>query len=145
MNKQEALELFKKTLATHNYSVTNVRQLVFGLLWGAGPQSMRQLNAAAGGAIDRVSLYRTINLFERLAIVQRITIGWKYKVEMSELFVHHHHHITCSSCGQVASVFEHAGLERIIQKLTYKHDFSHQAHQLEITGLCNACQTKSQT
>ena len=50
-------------------SLTKPRKVVFDLLLDQEPQSMRVLAQRAGGKIDRATLYRTVELFERLGIV----------------------------------------------------------------------------
>lgn len=100
---------------------------------------MRDLALEAQGTIDRASLYRTIDLFERLGIVQRIYIGWKYKIELTDIFTHHHHHVSCLGCGKVVAITEETEIERLIHNLAAKHDFTAQNHQLEIRGYCKQC------
>ena len=131
--------LLQKILKGSGYSNTSARTFVCELLWDKEPQSMRGLALRSQGAIDRASLYRTIDLFERLGIVQRIYIGWKYKIELSDIFRHHHHHISCLGCGKVVAITEEAEIERLIHGLAAKHDFTAQSHQLEIRGYCTQC------
>lgn len=104
---------------------------------------MRDLTLRLGGQIDRASLYRTIDLFERLGIVQRIYIGWKYKIELSDIFTHHHHHISCLGCGKVVAITEENEIESLIHDLAARHGFSAQTHQLEIRGYCQQCNITS--
>lgn len=89
--------------------------------------------------IDRASVYRTVDLFERLGVVQRVTTGWKYKLELTDRFAEHHHHLTCSSCGRTIDI---AGddLERLIDQISAARGFLPTAHQIEIQGLCASCQ-----
>lgn len=100
---------------------------------------MHQLVERAGN-IDRASVYRAVDLFERLGVVQRLHTGWKYKVELSDKFAEHHHHLTCIRCGATAAMNE-KGLEAVIEQLTAAHHFKPTAHQIEIQGLCTRCQT----
>lgn len=135
----ESKTLLQKILKDGGYSNTTVRTFVCELLWSKEPQSMRDLTAMSQGTIDRASLYRTIDLFERLGIVQRIYIGWKYKIELSDIFTHHHHHISCLGCGKIVAITEEAEIERLIHDLSSKHGFTAQNHQLEIRGYCKKC------
>lgn len=48
---------------------------------------MYELYDLAKGHLDRASLYRIITVFERIGIVRRINIGWKYKIELSVGFL----------------------------------------------------------
>ena len=132
-------ELFVKTLKQNKYSLTNARTLVFEALEHEEPLSMAELQAKLGGMIDRASLYRTIALFEKLGIVQRLQIGWKYKVELADNFNFHHHHITCKNCNMTLPVREDLTLEASIKNLAMEYGFSEPTHQLEIHGLCPNC------
>ena len=96
---------------------------------------VKQLN----GGVDRASLYRTIQLFEKLGIVQRIYMGWKYKVELSDMLSRHHHHISCIGCGTVMAITDEHHVEHLIRSIASKYDFVPASHQLEIQGYCKAC------
>lgn len=132
-------ELLRKVLKDSGCSLTMPRSVVCELLWNQEPQSMRELTIRSRGLIDRASLYRTVDLFERLGLVRRIYIGWKYRVELSDVFTHHHHHISCIDCGKVVAITEDAEIERLIQQVSQRHGFTAAAHQLEVTGRCPDC------
>lgn len=136
-------ELFHKTLRNSRYSVTEARKLVFEALEHEEPLSMAELLIKIDGLVDRASLYRTIALFEKLGIVQRLQIGWKYKLELADDFSFHHHHITCRVCGLTLPVREDLTLEASIRNLAMEYGFTDSRHQLEIHGLCPRCQDKS--
>jgi Fur family ferric uptake transcriptional regulator len=90
--------------------------------------------------IDRASVYRSVALFERLSIVQRLQAGWKYKLELSDAFHEHHHHATCLHCGQVVSLSEDPELEAHLHDLAVAYNFTLRKHQIELSGLCATCQ-----
>ena len=95
---------------------------------------MQQLVAACPG-IDRASVYRTVTLFEKLGIVQRLQIGWKYKLELTDTFSHHHHHMACLQCGRIIPFDESPELETGLREITILKNFKMQGHQLEIHAL----------
>jgi Fur family ferric uptake transcriptional regulator len=101
---------------------------------------MHEIVAACGGQVDRASVYRTISLFEKLGIVQRLQIGWKYKLELSDRFHHHHHHLTCLKCGRTFSLPSDSTLEQRLKILATGQNFRMSGHQLEIQGRCESCQ-----
>jgi len=144
MNK-EATALLHKILKDNAYSVTKARSLVFELLWDQEPQSMHDLEERANKQIDRVSIYRTISLFEKLGLVQRVTIGWKYKLELTDVFTEHHHHISCLRCGKVMSIKEDSTIENMIDVFAKKYKFTAERHQFEIQGYCESCDTLKHT
>ncbi|HSW36967.1 MAG TPA: Fur family transcriptional regulator [Candidatus Saccharimonadales bacterium] len=134
-------DIFEKSLKNHGYSLTQARKAVFEALVQKETQTMRELVELCQGKVDRASVYRTVALFEGLGIVQRLQIGWKYKLELTDKFSHHHHHLTCLNCGQTFPLPEDAELESRLHKLAKSKNFAAQDHQLEIRGLCQNCQT----
>jgi Fur family transcriptional regulator, ferric uptake regulator len=132
---------FTELLKTSGNSVTEARTKVFTTLLGKEPLSMGELVGQVKG-VDRASVYRAIDLFERLGIVQRLYTGWKYKLELTDKFAEHHHHLTCIHCGRTIPMNE-AELESVIERLSATHDFVPAAHQIEIQGACKACRDKA--
>jgi Fur family ferric uptake transcriptional regulator len=138
-------DLFIETLRNNGYSVTKARQAVFEALENQEPQSMGKLVAKLRDSIDKASIYRTVALFEKLGIVHRLQLGWKYKIELADTFNYHHHHISCSSCHRVFPIREDVTLEAAMQALAQEYGFRAQSHQVEIQGLCSQCQQKHET
>lgn len=134
----DPLQQLQSTLKQHGQSLTEPRQAVFNALLGHEPQSMRQL-AGACPHINRSSVYRTVALFERLGIVQRLQIGWKYKLELTETFSYHHHHLTCLHCGRIIAFDETPELAVSLRQIARANGFQMESHQLEIQGLCDRC------
>lgn len=133
-------DIFARLLKEHGYSLTKARMAVFLALIGQEPLSMREVVLQARG-VDRASVYRAIDLFEKLGIVQRLNTGWKYKIELSDRFAEHHHHLTCKQCGRTVALNEQQ-LEQFIENLAVEHGFRPTGHQIEIQGICADCQTK---
>lgn len=129
---------FRAILKEQGYSVTTARLRVFDALMGQEPLSMHDLVTRTGGDIDRASVYRTIDLFERLGIVQRLNTGWKYKIELTDKFTSHHHHLTCVNCEKTVAMNEQL-LEQVIEQIAREHGFTPTAHQIEMQGLCERC------
>jgi Fe2+ or Zn2+ uptake regulation protein len=128
------------TLKQHRLSLTAGRMQVFDVLANNEPLTMRELSEHCLGAMDKASVYRTVATFERLGIVQRLQIGWKYKLELSNAFQAHHHHLTCMKCGLMTALPEDPVLEKQLLKLAADNGFTAVDHQLEIKGYCPACQ-----
>lgn len=126
-------------LHTQSYSITSSRQAVFDALKNQEPRSMAELVRACPD-IDRASVYRTVSLFERLGIVQRLHTGWKYKIELTDTFHEHHHHATCVLCDQSFVVPEDTVIEQHLERLAKSIGFTLESHQLELRGHCPACQ-----
>ncbi len=125
-------------LNDNGYSVTKQRLLVFELLVANESLTISELHALTKHKIDRASLYRAITLFEALGVVERLNIGWKYKIELSDQFIKHHHHLTCLNCHRTININEN-DIEKIISRLAKKHKFKPIKHQLEVQGYCSSC------
>lgn len=128
-------------LTAHGHSTTKPRTAVLlALLKSSEPLSVSQLVAQLKDRADRASIYRTIDLFEKLGVIQRVYQGWKYKLELSDQFSEHHHHLTCTNCARTVNISEPEPLTRLIDQLGRDHGYRIAAHQLELQGLCPACQ-----
>jgi Fur family ferric uptake transcriptional regulator len=132
-------DTLKSLLQSQGASLTKPRKAIFNLLFNQGPQSMQVLTQRAKGKVDRATVYRTVELFERAGIVRRLNIGWKYKIELSDVFSGHHHHMYCTNCGRTYDLPENPMLETMIDTVAAKAAFSPRNHQLEIYGLCQNC------
>lgn len=130
-------EVFSQLLKENGQSITKARLAVFTALLGHEPMPMNELVKRVGH-IDRASVYRAVSLFERLGVIQRLAVGWKYKIELTDHFAEHHHHLTCTNCGRTITMNE-TELEALISKLAAGHNFAPTAHQIEIQGLCSEC------
>ncbi len=131
---------FEQTLKQAGYSNTLPRRLVFDALTAQDSLSIGALCEVLSGNVDRSSIYRTVDLFEKLGIVRRLHHGWKFTIELSDAFSHHHHHATCSSCNHVFEFEESAGLEEDIRRLAADLGIQLQSHSLELRGICKRCQ-----
>ena len=136
----EPTQLLINILKDNGHSVTNARETVFELLLDSEPQTIAQLAKASGNRVNRASLYRIIELFEQLHIVQRVYVGWKYKLELTDAFQQHHHHITCKNCEKVIPITEDEAVEALIAQLARAHGVQPTGHVLEIQGICADCQ-----
>lgn len=135
------LEILQNTLKTAGCSLTTARRTVFEALLGHEPQTMADVITSAK-SVDRASVYRIIELFEKLGIAHRLQIGWKYKLELSDQFSKHHHHLTCLNCGKVVALPENAIFEDYIRAFAIDYGFELKDHQLEVRGLCAECRIK---
>ncbi len=134
-------KLFQEYLKSKNVSVTSPRLKIFEALSTIHePVSMNQL-IKLSAPLDRVTVYRVVELFEKISVIHRIQIGWKYKLELSDIFHQHHHHITCSQCGKIVSIEEPKGLEETLKTLGALKGFIIESHMLELIGTCKNCQS----
>jgi Fur family ferric uptake transcriptional regulator len=133
---------FKQVLIDNSLHVTKAREATFKLLVNTEPQTISQILTNSKGNVDRVSVYRNIELFEKLGIVHRIYVGWKYRLELSDQFVAHHHHLSCLNCGKIIDIEDEKHIDEFIQDVSEKYGFKPRRHQFEIDGYCRACISK---
>jgi len=138
-NMDKPLEALAVTLKSHGYSITKSRKAVFLALLDREPQSIAELTKTVGDTTDRASIYRTLELFESLNIVERLPIGWKHKFELSGTFATHHHHATCIRCGKITPFEESNAIKLELKKQAEAVGFLETNHQLEVRGVCSAC------
>lgn len=139
---EDKLQILQGILKRNGYSITKPRRIIFELLYGQEPQSMHAIYLKAKDKVDRASLYRIIRIFEQTGIAQRVYVGWKYKIELTDIFLHHHHHISCLGCHKLIAIQEDAAIEKLINELAIKHHVLATSHQLEVQGYCMDCQKK---
>lgn len=128
----------EKLLKEKGYSVTKPRLRIFNFLHETSePLAVTEL-AKSLDDVDKVSVYRTVDLFEAAGIVHRVWTGFKSRVELSEEFSPHHHHFTCVNCGKIISL-QSEELEKGLKRLEDKNGFNLTHHSIELSGHCEDC------
>ena len=130
-------EDIKNTLKQNGFTVTKTRMAILSSLLALQPTSMYELISALPN-VDRATVYRTVDLFVDLHIAKKVYTGFKYRIELSDSFQEHHHHLTCVRCNSVIDVYT-PEIEYAIEQTTINNGFRPIRHDLEITGYCHAC------
>lgn len=133
------IERLKETLKSSGSSFTAPRQKVFEELAKHGPLQPAKLAGYCAPDVDRATVYRTLELFERLGIANRIWHGFKSRLELSEIFTPHHHHAVCQHCGKSIDIVS-PELEKVLAGIAKQHNFLALSHVIELDGYCHACQ-----
>lgn len=136
---------FRQIIKNNGYRVTAARANTFRLLISPEPQTVGEILARAKGVVDRVSVYRNLKLFEKLGIVHRIYIGWKYKLELSEKFMTHHHHLSCLDCGKIIDIDVERDIGKLVENIAGELGFTPRRHQFEVDGYCKECKNTKPT
>jgi Fe2+ or Zn2+ uptake regulation protein len=132
------MERLETLLRTSKHRLTAPRKQVFTALKKAQqPLSLQQLTRSVP-AIDRTSLYRTLELFVQLSIVRVIHTGWKKQYELADPFKPHHHHLQCTRCKELIEV-KNPQLEQLIDRIVREHHYALTNHHFELEGLCQNC------
>lgn len=143
-------ERIKDRLREEGHFITDPRETIIEYLTknaeaATADEIVEDLHAQ-GNDIDRSSIYRTINLFSDLGIVDNVLFrdGVK-RVELSSEFGgSHHHHLICEDCGKVIE-FEECGIENLQRIAEIKHEFDVENHHMEFYGRCSNCRVTQET
>lgn len=131
---------FKEILEKHRLRVTTQREALYQSLAGHNqPVSLKRLASSLSDHMDQVTVYRNLDLFENIGVVNKVYTGWKYRIELSEQFRPHHHHMTCTSCGDITTISLGNRMEKAMESFGEKHGFTITDHQIELSGLCKNC------
>lgn len=130
-------------LSEAGYRSSGPREEVIGAIAELGcsitAREIADLLRERGSGVGLASIYRALELLDRLGLVKRFDVGEgvaRYEAALPD--GHHHHHLVCDSCGTVEP-FEDDALEDAIHGLTGKTDFAIAAHDVTLHGECPAC------
>jgi Fe2+ or Zn2+ uptake regulation protein len=123
---------------SHHLRITTSRTAILQVFKNAvAPLSPVEV-AKANPTVDKVSVYRTIEVFEKIGLVTSIAHGWKQRYELAAPFRPHHHHLLCSNCGMIEEI-QSEKLEKMIHAIAHEQEFEVTGHTFEINGLCLEC------
>lgn len=120
------------------------RLLVAALRDGAGPMTIPQI-LERNRNLAQSSVYRNLVVLEEVGVVTRIVTRDDFaRYELAEgLTEDHHHHLICSSCGDVSDFALEDGLEaeleRALARVARRSRFAVEGHSLDLVGVCPAC------
>jgi len=138
----ERLEAFFRD---HDLRLTEPRRDIFSILNDRDqPLTLQEILRASQFA-ERTSVYRTLQLFTKLGIVDIVQVGFKQRYELAEPFKAHHHHLVCIKCGELIDLERTARLEKLINKIASVHDYELTAHHMELQGVCKSCRAEAAT
>ncbi len=98
---------------------------------------------AGRGGIGRATVFRALELFASLNLVERIDLPAGDHAYVACEMAHHHHAI-CTGCGRSLDVND-AGLGEALAAIGRRSGFRVTAHRLQIFGLCAACDAMART
>ena len=138
---ENEIKLYLSKLKKAGKSDTKSRMSLFKVFLSRNhkPISPAELANLCEPEIDRSTVYRNIETLEKIGIIKKISVGWRYKLELSEEFHGHHHHLTCIDCGSAVVPTNNQKLERLIEEIAKNANFKATDHQFEIRGYCKDC------
>lgn len=139
----------KEVLREEGYFITEPREIVIDYLDQLvdSPKTTEEIyEVLEDKGIDRSSVYRTLNLFAELGILEKVLFrDGVNRVELSSEFGgSHHHHLVCQECGDIIE-FEECGIENLQRIAEIKHSFDVETHHMEFYGTCKDCRLKEES
>jgi Fur family ferric uptake transcriptional regulator len=133
-------DLLRDNLHKKGFRITKPRQEILDVLSGH-PQSVAEIFSVLKKSnvnIDKVTVYRTLDCFTHLGIVDKTQ--FKDKTAKFELVSRsdHHHHLVCDICGEVEDI--PLDEEILLKQVTKHSSFQVNSHSLEFFGICSNCQ-----
>lgn len=128
-------------LRARGLRLTPQREMILDAICEAGGHTTfeeiyNRLRARAP-AINRATLYRTLDLFRELGLVLTADIGdhcTRYEIAG----VTPHHHLVCQRCGQVIRL-DHTLMADLFARLEEAHQFKIGVNHIVLYGLCQRC------
>ncbi len=125
------------------YKLTNARLTVLHVIEESSghitsTEILEKVNAV-DSRVGRASVFRTLDLLIRLAIIRPTYIGSNVTPRYVMLPDGHHHHIVCIKCNRTIE-FHDCGLDAMKAELERRLDVKLTGHLLEFYGLCQDCQ-----
>lgn len=141
----DMINKIRKTLHSSDYKLTPQREIILNILF---ENKHKHLNAEdiyllireKSPEISLATVYRTLELFSELKIIQKLHFGdsvTRYEIS-SEEDSHHHHHLICLKCGGVEEINED-WLGFIEDRVEKEYGFEIIDHRLIFQGICKHC------
>lgn len=102
------------------------------------PEEIHSRCVDADSDVGRATVYRTLDLLDRLGLVCRTHMGDGSRSYIMRRPEEHHHHLICMDCGRVVD-FTGCDLSALQARLSQENSFNIEGHMLEFYGLCNGC------
>ena len=136
-----------QTIQMQGHFLTNQRQLLLKLMRDAeGHIDAKELYRRASAKDESISpatVYRTLNLFKELGLVDEMRLGkvrCYYEVRQSS----EHQHLVCKGCGKVMEI-QNPYFNKLVGAVRREHGFRVTKAELYLEGYCPECEDKEKT
>ena len=144
MNGDELDDEITALLQRADQRYTKGRRALVAALRDAGqPVTIHQI-LEAGEGLAQSSVYRNLVVLEDAGVVTRIVTNDEFaRYELAERLTEHHHHLICSSCGDVIDFSlgarTEASLDKALHRIAEDAGFTVETHRLDLVGTCAGC------
>jgi Fe2+ or Zn2+ uptake regulation protein len=134
---------------SHNYAslirkqgfrLTPQRQLILDTVCEVGghatAKEIHERIQVIAPAVNRATVYRTLDFFRDLRLIVASDIGGKTVYEIADPIPHHH--LVCRRCGRVEALADHH-FHELFDHLMSEHNFEAELDHVTIPGICDDC------
>jgi len=133
-----------QTIQMHGHFLTAQRRLLLDLIRDAeghlDAKELYQRARAIDESIGSATVYRSLNLFKQLGLVDERRLGklrCYYEIKQSP----EHQHLLCQGCGKVIE-FQNPHFQKLIEAVQREHGFKITKAELYLEGYCPNCEEK---
>jgi Fur family ferric uptake transcriptional regulator len=136
---EEKVAKLKFLLKESGFSITRPRLEIFRVLENAhSPLLPSEIFTKLKRDINLSSVYRGLDLLEKIGAINSVSLGFKKRYDISEIFRAHHHHAACEKCKKSFAI-EEERIEKLIEDISKEIGFVPSSHNFEINGICKKC------
>ncbi|MDA8441156.1 MAG: Fur family transcriptional regulator [Peptococcaceae bacterium] len=141
-------EVLCEKLLAKDYKLTPQRETILRAFTEHGDshlsaEDVYHLVKSKSPEIGLATVYRTVDLFAELGILQKMDFGdGRSRYEFTKQEEHHHHHLICINCHKVQE-FDDDLLETLEAMIARKNSFKIVDHDLKFYGICLSCQEQT--
>jgi Fe2+ or Zn2+ uptake regulation protein len=129
------------------HPLTTQRRLLLGLIRDAkehiDAKELYRRASARDDSISPATVYRTLNLFKELGLVDEVRLG-KIRCYYEVKQLPEHQHLVCRGCGKVME-FQNPYFQKLIEAVGREHGFNVTKAELYLEGYCPGCEEKEKT
>lgn len=136
----------KEILKEEGYKLTTQRKAILDAILEnhekhLSPEEIYNIVKLKCPDIGIATVYRTLQLFEKLNIVCRVNFddGYNRYELIYDTEQHQHHHLICLNCGKVIEVKMDL-LETLENEIEREYGFSIVDHNVKFFGYCSDCE-----
>lgn len=143
---QEIMEQLKDQLKAKGYKLTPQRRAILDTVienQGKHLSTEEIYDIVKKGCpeIGLATVYRTLQLLSELDVLSKLSLDdgcVRYELNNHEED-HQHHHLICTSCGDVIEVVVDL-LDALESEIEQNYDFKINDHKVKFFGICKKCQ-----
>jgi len=131
---------YASVMRDRGFRVTPQRQLILDAICeSAGhttPDKIYERVKAKAPAINRATVYRTLDFLSELRLIVAIRMGGQTYYEIAGETPHHH--LICRNCGGMMQL-DNALIDQLIEEVDEKYHFTIDMDHVGLFGLCEPC------